>query len=218
MALTYLLVLVMLSQLTGALAAQTGSLQRRDPERELWLVRSETITEELKKDAADRQGDLNGMRGALNSVPNVLRIVALIAFIDRLGESRNKETDPMLEFLSEARKQLDSSNDTDDKKYPLYFVLLRLTVQYAPAEALEVLRKAIATLNRAEQNQPEQMAPQDSEFLKNVPVSLIEMDEFAMKTGVTSITSRQTRTQLRLALLEASLKKVRMAKRSMSSQ
>jgi hypothetical protein len=124
----------------------------------------------------------------------------------------------MLEFLSEARKQLDSSNDTDDKKYPLYFVLLRLTVQYAPAEALEVLRKAIATLNRAEQNQPEQMAPQDSEFLKNVPVSLIEMDEFAMKTGVTSITSRQTRTQLRLALLEASLKKVRMAKRSMSSQ
>ena len=218
MALTYLLVLVMLSQLTGALAAQTGSLQRRDPERELWLVRSETITEELKKDAADRQGDLNGMRGALNSVPNVLRIVALIAFIDRLGESRNKETDPMLEFLSEARKQLDSSNDTDDKKYPLYFVLLRLTVQYAPAEALEVLRKAIATLNRAEQNQPEQMAPQDSEFLKNVPVSLIEMDEFAMKTAVTSITSRQTRTQLRLALLEASLKKVRMAKRSMSSQ
>jgi len=208
----------MLSQLTGALAAQTGSLQRRDPERELWLVRSETITEELKKDAADRQGDLHGMRGALNSVPNELRVVALIAFIDRLGESRNKETDPTLEFLSEARKQLDSSNDTDDKKYPLYFVLLRLTVQYAPAEALEVLKKAIATLNRAEQNQPEQMAPQDSEFLKNVPVSLIEMDEFAMKTGVTSITSRQTRTQLRLALLEASLKKVRMAKRSMSSQ
>jgi hypothetical protein len=56
----------MLSQPTVALAAQTGSLQRRDPERELWLVRSETITEELKKDAADRQGDLNGMRGALN--------------------------------------------------------------------------------------------------------------------------------------------------------
>jgi hypothetical protein len=164
------------------------------------------------------QGDLNGMRVTLNAVPNELRVVALIAFIDRLGEKRNKETDPTLEFLTEARKQLDSAAAVDDKKYPLYFVLLRLTVQYAPAEAMEVLKKAIATLNRAEQNQREQTSSQDSEFVKNVPVSLIEMDEFAVKAAVSSITSRQTRTQLRLALLAASLQRMRMAKRTMPSK
>lgn len=167
-----------------------------------------------------KSGDVYGMRLILNAVPPDLQPYAKMAFVDRLPTNRDKETDPTLEFLSDARTDLHRSSLSDAEKSVGYFGLLPLTLKYQPTEATAVLKEAVAALNRAEQpkdkntgnNQDSSLS--GSEFSKIFTSSLLEMDEYAVKEAVSSITSPDIRVHVRLELLNVCLERLRTAKQA----
>jgi hypothetical protein len=84
-----------------------------------------------------------------------------------------------------------------------------LTVQYAPEDAGASLKEAFAALNRAAEG--EEKSNQDTSGIwKNLPlVSLVEMDEYAVKEAVSSISSARTRAEFRLELLQVCMERMK---------
>jgi hypothetical protein len=132
------------------------------------------------------------------------------AFLDRLTQQKLIKGGPAVEFLNDARTLLRRSNLPDTDKYGCYFVLLRLTVKHDPAAASTALKEAFASPNRAGQamNKDEKTLS-SSNLLQTLPAALLDMDEFAVKEALASITSVEMRAQLRLDLLQATLGKLR---------
>ena len=112
-----------------------------------------------------KSGDVYGMRLILNAVPTDLQPYAKMAFVDRLPTNRDKETDPTLEFLSDARTGLRRTSLSDGEKSVGYFGLLPLTLKYQPTEATAVLKEAVAALNRAEQAKDKNTGNNDASSL-----------------------------------------------------
>jgi len=161
-----------------------------------------------------KQGRLLEMTLVLNAVPSGLQAFAKAAFVDRFVPKKNDESNPALQFLSEARTGLRKSNLPESEKYSWYFGLLRLTLKYQPEEANAAFKEAIASLNRAQQANDKEGQPNTlntTELAKTLPASLLEMDEFAVKEGIASVTSVETRAQLRLELLNGTLERMRNA-------
>jgi hypothetical protein len=161
-----------------------------------------------------KHGRLQEMNFALNNVPPDLQAFAKAAFVDRLPPAKKDEQSPALQFLNEAKMSLRRASIPESEKYSWYFALLRLTVKYQPAEASAAFKEAIASLNSAEQgdgNKNQTNKLDTSELSKTLPASLLEMDEFAVKEGLASVASVETRAQLRLELLDATLQKMRNA-------
>ena len=162
-----------------------------------------------------KSGDLYGMRSIINAAPADLQPLVRIGFVWQLPETRNKETDPTLEFLNEARTGLRRSKFPDAEKWSYFFALLKLTVQYQPAEASGDLKEAMAGLNRIEKSKVKESdndkpdGLDGSGFSRTVPASLLAMDEYAVREAVSSITSPESRAQVRLVLLEGCLEKMR---------
>ncbi|HEU5130904.1 MAG TPA: hypothetical protein VFT26_02330, partial [Pyrinomonadaceae bacterium] len=157
-------------------------------------------------------GRLFEMNRILNSVPADWQPFAKAAFVDRLPEKRSAEGDPAIQFLNDARTALRRSSLPDRDKYGCYFVLLRLVVKYDPAASSSALKEAMASLNRAEQAavaDKDKKTLDSSNLLLTLSASLLEMDEFAVKDGLASIASVETRAQLRLDLLRAALGRVK---------
>lgn len=171
-----------------------------------------------------KSGDVYRMRFAINAVPRDLRPFAMIAFVDQMPTKRDKDTDPSLEFLSEARAGLRRLSESDTEKWGWYFGLLPLTVQYQPAEATAVLKEAVVALNSAAQvenkntDNHEGRSLSETEFAKRLPASLLEMDEFAVKEAISSITSAYRRVQVRLELLSVCLERLRSANQATPNQ
>ncbi len=155
------------------------------------------------------KGDIQAMRVTIQAVPDDLKAFTKLAFVDRLPKAGNSDADPTLEFLRDAHKELPKSYGSEIDRYPWYFALLRLTVQHAPEDAGATLKEAFAALNRAKQD--DEKSNQDTSGIwKNLPlVSLIDMDEYAVKEAVSSISSAQTRVELRLELLQVCVDRMR---------
>lgn len=151
------------------------------------------------------------MNRMLNGVPADWQAFAKASFVDRLPEKRDAEGDPAIQFLNDARTALRRSNLPDSDKYGCYFVLVRLVVKYDRAASSMALKEAMASLNRAEQatDDKDQRTLNSSDLLTTLPASLLEMDEFAVKEGLASIASVETRAQLRLDLLQATLRRIK---------
>lgn len=143
----------------------------------------------------------------LDGVPADWQAFAKASFLDRLPDRRATDGDPALQFLNDARGALRRSKLPDSDKYGCYFVLLRLVVKYDPAAASTALKEAIASLNRADQK--DQKTLNSGDLLRTLPAPLLEMDEFAVKDGLASISSVETRAQLRLDLLQATLGRIK---------
>jgi len=165
-----------------------------------------------------KSGDVYGMRFVINAAPADLQPLVRIGFVWLLPGTRDKETDPTLEFLNDARTGLRRSKVSDAEKWGYYFALLKLTVRYQPSEAPGALKEAVAALNRAEQskaketgnNQPDSL--DGSGFSRTVPALLLAMDEYAVREAVSSITSPESRAQVRLVLLGGCLEQMRSLK------
>jgi hypothetical protein len=155
------------------------------------------------------------MRFIINAVPADLQPLVRIGFVWRLPETRNQETDPTLEFLNDARTGLRRSKVSDAEKWSYYFALLKLTVQYQSSEASGDLKEAMAALNRLDQSKAKDSSSDvpdsldGSGFSRTVPASLLALDEYTVREAVSSITSPESRSQVRLALLEGCLEKMR---------
>lgn len=161
-----------------------------------------------------KAGDIYRMRLVINDVPVNLQPFAKIAFVRQLPETRDKDTDPTLEFLDDARTGLRRSSFADNEKCGWYFSLLSLTVKYQAERATDVLRDAVSLLNRIEDargkkgNNDSFSALIDS-VSKNLPSSLLEMDEYVVKEAVSSILSPSARVKVRLELLTACLERLK---------
>lgn len=167
-----------------------------------------------------KSGDVYEMRFVINAAPADLQPLVRLGFVWQLPEKRDKETDPTLEFLTEARTGLRRSKVSDAEKWGYYFILLHLTVKYQPSEAPGALKEAVAALNRLEQSNAKESGndkPDDldgSGFSRTVPASLLAMNEYTVREAVSSITSPKSRAQVRLALLEGCLEKMRSLKQA----
>ena len=163
-------------------------------------------------------GRLFEMNLVLNSVPADLQPLAKAVFVDRLPDNRNPETDPAILFLNDARAGLRRANLQESDRYGCYFVLLRSVVKYQPSEANAILKDAIASLNRFELANKDRKTLNSTDLSKMLPASLLEMDEYAVKEGIASVTAVETRAQLRLQLLEASLQRMKVARSNRSAK
>jgi hypothetical protein len=165
-------------------------------------------------------GDVAGMRLIIRAVPSDLQPFAKMAFVDQLPADRNKDTDPTLEFLSDARTRLRSSV-SDAETFSWYFVLLKLTVKYQPSDSTAVLKEAVAALNSADEAEAKKSSHVDNTGDRSwfngsdvFSAALLEMDEYAVREGVSSISSANTRVQVRLGLLRVCLEQMRSSKQT----
>ena len=123
-----------------------------------------------------------------------------MAFLDRLPTTNSLEGVPVNQLLNEAAAGLRKSSFSDAEKYDWYFGLLKLTLRFQRSEAISVLKEAIASLNS--------VVKDDSKFLDAnafanfLPLSLLEIDEFAVKETLASITNVEARAQSRLQLIK----------------
>jgi hypothetical protein len=148
-----------------------------------------------------RSGRLAEMNVILNTVPANLQPFAKIAFLDSLFEPKDADPAPLIQILNEALIDLRSSNATDLEKYNWYIALVRPTVKYQPVEANGVLKAAVSFFNKAKDRETLDSA----EFSKLIAEPLLAMDEFVVKESIASITLAETRANLRLVLLTATL-------------
>ncbi len=152
-----------------------------------------------------RQGRLAEMNAILNAVPADLQPFGKIAFLSRLREPKDAEPAPIVQILNDALIGLRRSTVSDSDKHNWFFSLLRLTVKYQPAEARAVLKEAVSSLNKTK----DQKTLDTTELTEGVAEPLLQMDEYIVKDSVASITSVESRAQLRLVLLEAALRNLK---------
>jgi hypothetical protein len=162
-----------------------------------------------------KAGRVLEMNLILNGVPADLQPFAKAAFVDRLPDKRSAAGDPALQFLNDARAGLRRSNARESEKVGCYFFLLRLIVKYDRSGASAAIKEAFAAMNKAEQSNPDKdrKSLNSTEYLKLVPASLLEVDEFTVREGIASLTTVETRAQIRFALLNSTIERMRPAKR-----
>jgi tetratricopeptide (TPR) repeat protein len=149
-----------------------------------------------------QRGQLAEMNVLLNKVPDNLRPLAKIAFLDRLPEQKDAEPGPLVEILNEALVELRRSTISEADKYNWYIALIRSTVKYQPGDAGSVLKAAVSSLNKAKAGETLEWA----EFSDRIADPILAMDEFVVKDSLAAITLVETRAQLRLVLLDATLR------------
>lgn len=156
-----------------------------------------------------QNGELFEMRKVMEGVPTNLQPLAKLAFISYLPEKRNKETDPTLEYLNDGRIGLGRSSLTDSDKAASYLGLLELTVRYKPDDAIAVLNEAVAVLNKADKARRDHDLETRELLLepisRNLSSTLLEMDEYAVKKAISTISATDTRVRVRLDLLQTCL-------------
>jgi len=142
----------------------------------------------------------------LDSVPSDFQPLAKAAFIYRLPKQEQgaAETGPIIQILNDAITGLRRSNIPAADKYNWYFPLLEATVKYQPADANAVLKDAVASINQLKEG----AELNTNNYLNYIGPQLVQMDEFVVKDALASITLPQTRAQLRLALLDATLQRI----------
>jgi hypothetical protein len=140
----------------------------------------------------------------LDSVPSDFQPLAKAAFISWLPKQGASDTGPIIQILNDAITGLRRSNIPAADKYNWYFPLLQATVKYQFADANAVLKDAITSLNQVR----EATELNSTDYLRYIGAPLVEMDEFVVKDALASITLPQTRAQLRLALLDATLQRI----------
>lgn len=156
-----------------------------------------------------KNGELFEMRKLMKEVPTSLQPFAKLAFIHYLPEKRDSQTDPTLEFLTDARSDLRRSSLSDTEKSTWYFGLLQLTVKYQPGDATAVLNEAVAVLNRATKanhdDEKKTSEPSLEPISTNLSATLLEIDEYAVKKEISEIAAPDIRVRVRLDLLQACL-------------
>ena len=150
----------------------------------------------------NRFGEMNLL---LDRVPSELQPLAKVAFIHRLGVQSIAEKAPLLPILDDAIKGLRRSDFPVELKSEWYLAILPSVIKYQPADANGVLKDGIASLNQLKQGQP----LDTTNVFGTLGEPLVEMDEFVVKDALASLTSLQTRTHLRLALLKATLQRLK---------
>lgn len=171
-----------------------------------------------------REGDLYGARKTVEAVPADSRAYALTHLLHEMSGERERKAIPeelrravALEYIGETRRLLARAGDASGAAYQNLVGLVKLSGEYAPADAPEILRDAAAAANRDEsptvtpQGQPIRSSEQDSLQPHELPASLLDADETTTLQAIASITSAERRARLRLGLLASALAERRRA-------
>lgn len=150
-----------------------------------------------------QRGRFDEMNVLFNSVPANLQPIARISFLGRLDEPKETELTPLVQILNEALIELRRSSMPDLDKYNWYLAVLPSTVKYQPAEAGGVLKAAVSSLNAAKDRKKLETV----DFADGIAEPLLAMDEYVVKDSIAAITLAETRANLRLVLLGATLKR-----------
>jgi hypothetical protein len=145
------------------------------------------------------------MNQLLNAVPAEAQVFAKIAFLNRLPEPADTDPAPIIQVLNNAIVELRRSDVPDQDKYNWYFALLRSTVKYQPTEARAVLKAAVSSLNKTK----DQKTLDTTAYTEGIAEPLLEMDQYVVKESLDSVTPVETRAQLRLVLLAATLRQMK---------
>ena len=157
-----------------------------------------------------KNGRFREMNLLLDGVPSDFQPFAKAGFLVWLPEQAISETGPIIQILNDAITGLRRSNTPDSGKHNWYFPLLHLILKYQPFEANRVLKDAISSLNKEKYEKPLDI----NEPYRKLGATLLEMDEFVVKDALTSVTDVQARAQLRLALLDATLQRLKTTSRN----
>ena len=171
-----------------------------------------------------RENDLYGARKIVAAVPADLRGYTLIHFLREMaGSQQSKAVLEELrrtvapEYIAEARKLL-ARPGIPGEAYMGLVALVKLSGEYAPGDAPEILREAAAASNR--DVMPKAAGPmetairsseEESVMPQELPASLLETDETAALQALASIESPGRRARLRLGLLASALEERRRA-------
>ena len=158
-----------------------------------------------------KNGRFREMNLLLDGVPSDFQPFAKAGFLVWLPANEISETAPIIQILNDAVTGLRRSNTEASDKHNWYFPLLPLIIKYQPADANAVLRDAISSLNKDKNGKPLNIP---WEPFRTLGATLLEMDEFVVKDAVASVTDAQSRAQLRLALLNATLQRLKSASRN----
>lgn len=170
-----------------------------------------------------REDDLYGARKIIDNVPADLRGHTLIHFLMEMSGSRQGKAAPeelrravAPEYITQARKLL-ARPGIPGIAYQSLVALVKLSGEYAPGDAAEILREAAAASNRDVMPTQGPMAiavrssEEDSVMPQELPASLLETDETAALQALASIESPGRRARLRLGLLASALEERRRA-------
>jgi hypothetical protein len=171
-----------------------------------------------------REGDLYGARKIIAAVPADLRGHMLVHFLQEMSDARQSKPAPeelrravAPEYIAEARKLL-ARPGIPGTAYMSLIALVKLSGEYAPNDAPEILREAAAASNR--DVMPKTAGPmeiavrsleEESVSPQELPASLLETDETATLQALASIESPGRRARLRLGLLASALEERRRA-------
>ncbi|MCA1612781.1 MAG: hypothetical protein LC800_01250 [Acidobacteria bacterium] len=172
-----------------------------------------------------RENDLYGARKIIDSVPADLRGYTLVNFLQeaslaprRPGKAVPEELRRTIipEYITEARKLL-ARPGIPGTAYFTLVALAKLSGEYAPGDAPEILREAAAASNRdvmptvGPLEKAVRSSEEDALMPQALPASLLETDETAASQALASIESPGRRARLRLGLLASALEERRRA-------
>ena len=175
-----------------------------------WDLAVQAALDHLKHD------DLAGVRRTIAAVPVGLRPSVQIGVAYELrAEESNRPL--VTELIQTGREGLSKSDMEAVDKEGWSLSLLSLYAKFLPEESFVVLKETVTALNQKATgyssyfNGRELVEPQTGYEL---PVSMLERDEFAFLSAVSSVESPAKRARIRLELLSASLDKHRTSKAS----
>ena len=170
-----------------------------------------------------REGDLYTARKLIDSLATDLRAYAMIHLLQEMSGAKERKAIPeemrravALEYVGETRRLL-SRSDVPVIPYMGLLALARISAEYSPADAPEVLRDAAAASNRDKlpmltpDGQIISSTEENSLQPQELPAALLEADETATMQALASVEWAGRRARLRLGLLASALEERRRA-------
>ncbi len=162
------------------------------------------------------RSDVQQVDQILGSAPPDLRPLAQIVFTQKLSVGESRVSPGAL--LAEARKELGRVNLPGGERVAWYVRLVKLYAKHLPLYAPDVLREAVAVINGVDKSGsafdaahgPGAALSYDG-AAELLPVSMLEDNDLVTLEAVGTIESPVSRSQARLALLNASLEQHRKA-------
>jgi hypothetical protein len=160
--------------------------------------------------------DVQGFYQIFGAAPPDLRPLAHILFSQKLSTEESRVSPGA--FLAEARKELARLNLTGGEQVTWRVRLVRLYTKHLPLYAPDVLKEAVAAINRVDKSGsafdaargPGAALSYDG-AAELLPVSMLEDNDLMTMEIVGTIESPVSRSQARLSLLRASLDEYRKA-------
>ena len=160
--------------------------------------------------------DVQGVYQIFGAAPPDLRPLAHILFSQKLSAEESRVSPEA--FLAEARKELARLKLTGGERVAWHVRLVRLYTKHLPLYAPDVLKEAVAAINRVDKSGsafdaargPDAALSYDG-AAELLPVSMLEDNDLLTLEIVGTIESPVSRSQARLSLLNASLDQYRKA-------